>query len=679
MGHKKAQGKGRPRRRSSVRSKPKALAQGTIRIIRAGMAVVETPEGTYSVARRGIREAMNGDEVQVSLVPGHSGERMAYVQGVLNRATTSFMGTFAPAGPLGAVTPLDGRMAHDFFVLPDDTSPARLGVGAGDVVVARILQYPVRNAAGVVTIERRAGASSDLDLLVETVIASHGLATEFSRAVLDEAEGLVLDVEDTLATEPLRRDLRAQVVLTIDPTDARDFDDAVSARRLDDGGFEVGVHIADVTHYVAWGSSIDLEARQRTCSTYLVDRVLPMLPERLCNDLCSLRPQQDRLAMTVVLQLDEGGNVRASEAFPSVIRSRARLDYATADALLEGHVSAEELPCDADVAPAVASAVRLLDEVGALRRAARARRGAVDFASREAKVELDEAGHPVGVHVRERTRATSLIEEAMLLANEAVAKMLADADVPAAYRVHERPAPENLIATIPVLQELELLRAGDADRLAAADPFVLQEVLARAEGTSGSYLANALLLRAQRRALYLPHNDGHYALGAKAYCHFTSPIRRYPDVIVHRALKAYLRGMLTTREQRETERALPQLCRTCSDQERVADEASRDSQKAKMAEFYADKIGERFSGIVVGVERYGLFVMLDDTCAEGLVPVRSLGDEWFTYREERMMLVGEESGRSYRLGQRVAVEVVGATPERGQIDFALAGQAPHMR
>ena len=678
MGRSKARGRGRGHR-TPVRSKPKALAQGTIHIVRAGVAVVETPEGSFSVARRGIREAMNGDEVQVSLVPGRGGERFAYVQGVLQRATSTFMGSYAQAGPLGAVTPLDGRMAHDFFVLPDDASAERLGVADGDVVAARILQYPTRNAAGVVTIERRAGAASDLDLMVETVIASHGLATEFTAQALEEAQALTLDVEGALANDALRRDLRGQVVLTIDPTDARDYDDAVSARKLADGGFEVGVHIADVTSYLPWGSSMDIEARQRTCSTYLVDRVLPMLPERLCNDLCSLRPDEDRLAMTVVLQLDAQGNVRASEVFPSVMRSRARLDYATADALLEGRIGAEDLPCEAAVAPAVADAIRLLDEVGALRRAVRARRGAVDFASREAKVELDEAGHPVGVHVRERTRATSLIEEAMLLANEAVAQLLADADVPAAYRVHERPVPEDLAATIPVLQELELLQPGDAERLAAADPFTLQRILARAQGGPGDYLANALLLRAQRRAIYLPHNDGHYALGAKAYCHFTSPIRRYPDVIVHRAVKALLHGTRASREQQAVERMLPQLCRTCSDQERVADDASRDSQKIKMAELYASKVGERFSGIVVGVERYGLFVMLDDTCAEGLLPVRALGDEWFTYSEERLMLMGEESGRAYRLGQRVAVEVVGATPERGQIDFALAGAAAHMR
>lgn len=258
------------------------------------------------------------------------------------------------------------------------------------------------------------------------------------------------------------------------------------------------------------------------------------------------------------------------------------------------------------------------------------------------------------------------------MANEAVAGMLSDADVPCAYRVHERPTPEDLTATLPLLSELRLLKPGDADRLVAGNPHTLQTVLGRARGTSAEPLANALLLRAQRRAIYLPHNDGHYALGANAYCHFTSPIRRYPDVLVHRALKALCSGGREGAEQRAIAHALPQLCRTCSDQERVADVAARESQKAKMAEYYAARIGERASGVVVGCERYGLFVMLDDTCAEGLLPTRELGDEWFTYDEAHLRLIGEASGRVFGVGKRLAVQVSAADPQRGQIDFSLA-------
>ena len=675
MGRKKPHHGNRSRGSTSgARNKPRQLAQGTIHIVRPGTATVETAEGTFSVARGGIHEAMNGDEVQMSLVRRGGTEPMAVVRSVISRATLTFLGSYEPAGPLGAVTPLDARMGRDFFVLPEDDCTRRLGVNSGDIVEARILEYPARGTAGVVTIDRRVGAAADLDLVVETVIASHGLATEFGEAALQQASELVLDVEGTLAREHDRQDLRDLLTFTIDPTDARDFDDAVCAKRLGDWGYEVGVHIADVTSYVPWDSPMDIEARQRTCSTYLVDRVLPMLPERLCNDLCSLRPNEDRLTMSVMLTLDADGEITAAKAMPSVIRSHARLDYATADALLNGTVSEWDLPCGDAIAPQVAEAIRLLDKIAKKRRAIRRRRGAVDFQTKEARVMLDDQNHPVGVSVREQTRATSLIEEAMLMANEAVAKMLADADVTAAYRVHERPQQEHLAETLPVLHELKLLEPGDAERLLTGDPYVVQAVLKRSKGTPGEYMANALLLRAQARAIYLPTNEGHYALGASAYCHFTSPIRRYPDDIVHRALKAYLAGKLDSKEQRTVAPLLPQLCRTCSEQERVADAAARDSQKAKMAEFYADKIGQRFSGIVVGVERFGLFVMLDDTCAEGLLPTRDLGTEWFTFDDTHMRLIGEESGRTYSLGQRVAVEVAEANPARGQIDFVLAGK-----
>jgi ribonuclease R len=261
----------------------------------------------------------------------------------------------------------------------------------------------------------------------------------------------------------------------------------------------------------------------------------------------------------------------------------------------------------------------------------------------------------------------------MLMANECVASLLSQSDVPVAYRVHERPSPEDLKETLPVLGELGLLHGDLAERLVSGDPMAMQEVLRAAHGTQAEYLASSVLLRAQKRAVYLPRNDGHYALGARAYCHFTSPIRRYPDDTVHRALKALLHGELGSKEQARVAEALPQLCRDCSDRERVADSASRASQKVKMAELFSGHVGEDFSGMVVGVERYGLFVALDDTCAEGLLPVRALGDEWFAYDERLLSLTGEESGKRWRPGQRVAVTVTGTDPAHGRIDFALAG------
>ena len=670
-------GRGRPHRGNRRRGRsggPRARARtltGTLVVSRPGAAHVETAEGSFELARHGQREAMNGDEVEVALVEQRGRQPRAVVRSVITRAVETFLGRFSPAGPLGAVVPLDARIGHDFFVVPEDPSPERLGVADGDIVVARITEYPTRSSSPVVALERRVGSADELDLNVEAVVATYGLPGDFSASVTQQAEAIVADVAGELSRDPRRRDLRGELCVTVDPTDARDFDDAVGARRLSGGGYEVSVHIADVTHYVAPDTPIDNEAKRRTCSAYLVDRVIPMLPERLCNDVCSLRPGEDRLAMSVTMRLDARGNVRDARMATSAIRSAARLDYDTVDALLEGRVAPDALPCAPERAEEVADLLAALDEVRALRERIRRERGAIDFETVEAKVLLDEDGTPTGVSVRRRTRATGLIEEAMLLANECVAKRLADAEAPAAYRVHERPIPEDLRATLQPLRELGVVDAESAQGLLAGDPFAIQTILDAAHGTGGEYLANALLLRAQRRAIYLPVNEGHYALGAPAYCHFTSPIRRYPDVLVHRALKALMAGRVQGPEMRAQATALPQFCRTCSERERAADAAGRASQKIKMAELYEGRIGERASGTVTGCERFGLFVMLDETCAEGLVPVRALGPEWFSYDEARMTLTGEESGEAWRPGSRVVVEVTGANPARGQIDLAL--------
>ena len=401
-----------------------------------------------------------------------------------------------------------------------------------------------------------------------------------------------------------------------------------------------------------------------------------MLPEAISNGVCSLVPHEDRLAMAVKMELTSKGEVVSVTPMKAAIRSCARFSYDEVECFLE---TGEELPCEAISREAVKESLTVLDEVARLRIKIREKRGALDFPSREAKVALDKDGTPTGVLIREKTRATSLVEEAMLLANESVAKILSDREAPCAYRVHEAPSEENLEALVPIFKELDLFGSSD-ETLAfeTGNPHAMQAVLARSEKTPSAYLVSTMLLRAQKRAIYLDHNEGHFALGTAAYCHFTSPIRRYPDDTVHRALKAYLEGKLP--KLAEGAHALPQLCRDCSDKERVADAAAHASQDVKMAELFEGHVGEAFSGIVDGVERFGIFVVLDDTMAEGLVPIRSLGDEYFDYDETRMTLTGEQSGKRYRLGQRVAVTVHDVDTMRGRIGFALAAnQAPASR
>mgnify|MGYP001720173227 CR=1 FL=1 len=684
--HKGIRRQGRTKR---TRRSPKLLT-GTLRITRPGVGMVLTPEGTFTLAHHGIREGMDGDEVQVSLTTAKGKEARATVRSVLTRATSTFLGRYEAADPLGVVVPLDARIQRDFFVLPEDSSPVRCGVSHGDIAVARIVEYPTRTSAAVVTLERRVGSSNELDMNIEAVIASFGLATEFSQSSLTEASFLSLDVNKELVDDASRVDLREALCVTIDPSDAKDFDDAVGACRLSDGGYELDVHIADVSRYVSWDSSIDLEARARTCSVYLVDRVLPMLPEQLCNDLCSLCPHEDRLTVSVRMKLDAEGAICSAQAMKAVIRSSARLSYEQVDALLEGKISQDSLVMgDATQQSALVRMLETLDEIRAKRQKIRCKRGAIDFETVETRMLLDVEGHPTGVSVRRRTRATNLIEEAMLLANESVAKMLADKDIKTAYRVHESPSPEALRDGLSALVTIGALETGEAARIATGDSCAICGALEKSRGTGYARVVNAVLLRAQKRAIYLPVNQGHYALGASAYCHFTSPIRRYPDILVHRALKSLLAGEKPVvkgtrvgqaksggKSRLEQERALPQLCATCSERERVADAAARTSQKIKMAEFYQSRIGEEVWGTIDGVERFGLFVTLDATYAEGLLHVKDLGQEWIRYDEEQLMLIGEATGKRWRMGDRIKVRVSAVIIERGQIDFLPVDVSP---
>ena len=682
-------------RRGPARSRRLPGLTGTVRVYDA-RAEVETAEGVYRLGSRSMREAMPGDRVYVSLHRGKGGARRAVVEHVIDRAVAAIVGVFEPAGPLGAVRPLDARIKQDFFVLPADDSPRRLGVEPGDIVSARIVDYPSRTESGVVTLERRIGDANEPSLGIECVMARYGLVDGYPQAAVDEATSLAVDVEGALA-DPLRRDIRDRFAITIDPVDARDFDDAISVARTVRGGWMLGVHIADVSHYVDWESAIDLEARRRSTSVYLADRVLPMLPERLCNDLCSLRPDEDRLAFTVDIELDAQGRVRTYEPYPSVIRSRVRMDYGAADALLrEGEPDGAALDAAArgraELAVEAARAngvdlrafLRNADALARARREIRRKRGSIDFDTPEVHVLLDEAGMPVDIVTRERTAATSLVEEAMLLANECVAEFLADRDLVSAYRVHEDPSPDSLASAAKTLTELGAVEGGLAAGIMLGDPRAVNAAVEDAAGTAFAPQVNALLLRAQQRAVYKSHNEGHYALGARAYCHFTSPIRRYPDLIAHRVLKVALAKhelgkkegaarapRLTGKGPQALEAICPQLCRQASDNERAADAAANASQKVKVAQLYASRIGERDTGTVSWISDLGAFVRLDATGAEGLVRMNALGAEWWDFDDVRLTLTGASSGTRVGLGYRVVVEVASVNVLRGHLDLKL--------
>lgn len=682
-------------RRGPARSRRLPGLTGTVRVYDA-RAEVETAEGVYRLGSRSMREAMPGDRVYVSLHRGKGGARRAVVEHVIDRAVAAIVGVFEPAGPLGAVRPLDARIKQDFFVLPADDSPRRLGVEPGDIVSARIVDYPSRTESGVVTLERRIGDANEPSLGIECVMACYGLVDGYPQAAVDEAASLAVDVEGALA-DPLRRDIRDRFAMTIDPVDARDFDDAISVARTVRGGWMLGVHIADVSHYVGWESAIDLEARRRSTSVYLADRVLPMLPERLCNDLCSLRPDEDRLAFTVDIELDAQGRVRMYEPYPSVIRSRVRMDYGAADALLrEGEPDGAALDAAArgraELAVEAAHAngvdlrafLRNADALARARREIRRKRGSIDFDTPEVHVLLDEAGMPVDIVTRERTAATNLVEEAMLLANECVAEFLADRDLVSAYRVHEDPSPDSLASAAKTLTELGAVEGGLAAGIMLGDPRAISAAVEDAAGTAFAPQVNALLLRAQQRAVYKSHNEGHYALGARAYCHFTSPIRRYPDLIAHRVLKvalakhelgkkeALIRApRLTGKGPQALEAICPRLCRQASDNERAADAAANASQKVKVAQLYASRIGERDTGTVSWISDLGAFVRLDATGAEGLVRMNALGAEWWDFDDVRLTLTGESTGTRVGLGCRVVVEVASVNVLRGHLDLKL--------
>ena len=692
------------RSRSKTRRAPHSYPRGTLVVHAEGYGFVRTAEGEYFIPSAKLGGAFDGDTVEVSPLPAssskahkkswrpalHSGGRpAARVVRVLERAHEQVIGRYEVADPFGVVVPEDPRIPYDIFT----QRSAAPDIPHGALVRVRIATYPSRNTAATGVVEEVLGEANESRWGVESIIARHGIEARFSEEGLREAARLTLDAEKALNDG--YADLRAREVCTIDPPDARDFDDALSLDPVDaeapaeskgdlaepssfvlcGKGWEgagrpvwrLGVHIADVSSYVLWGSPLDLDARNRATSVYLVDRVIPMLPEELSCELCSLRPNEPRLAMTVDLYLDSRARVASYRIYPSVICSKARLAYGQVQELLEGGE-----PSSADIPDRMGRRLRCLSEIAEQRARLRHAAGALDFPSAEAKVRLDSEGRPLGVSIRKKTEATSLVEQAMILANEAVARYLLDVESPGLFRVHERPAADSLAALVPLFEEFPWFADIDKTRFALGDPHALQACLKASANRSESELVGSLLLRAMKRADYRPQCAGHYGLALSAYAHFTSPIRRYPDLIVHRMLKACLYGRPELYDQEVS--ALSWLARHCSERERRADDAARESQELKLIELLEAHVGEAFSAVVSGVASYGLYVRLDST-AEGLVPIRRLGSEYFALDADLHRLVGQDSGRVWRLGQRIAVVLTVADSRRRLLEFRLAGKA----
>ncbi len=629
------------------------LILGRISVTRHGYGFVDAPEGHIYVSQRDTAGAMHGDTVAVrpEARRGKEGRRGSVVR-IIERKTSTVVGRYERHGAVGLVIPTDPRMRSEVIVGAREAGEAR----TGDIVVTRLTAYPTRQHAAQGYVEEVLGREGDPGIELEIIIREHGLATEFPEGVLAEAVRIEQGIE--AAEKAGRKDLRDVLTFTIDPVDARDFDDAISIEHVD-GRVRLGVHIADVSHYVAWGSEIDEEARQRTTSVYLVDRVLPMLPEELSNGICSLKPEEDRLAFSVVMDLSPDGIVEKSQLFPSIIRSDRRCNYDEVDAWLSGEAS---FP-DERIEKAIKDFARIAATLGKRRVA----RGGLDFETVEAKVVLAEDGKPLHVVLRKRTVATNMIEEAMIRANEVVAEHMKRVEAPMVYRIHEDPDPEALDQIGVILKEFDY----PIKAVHGASPSTFQKIIDFAHTRPEKYLINSLLLRAMERARYVDYAAPHFGLASEAYCHFTSPIRRYPDLVVHRLLRRQLEGTIdTAADAVAMAPELEWIAEHSSTMEREAEMAEDDSVRFKLCELMAEKVGEVFPGLITGVQSFGMFVQLENT-AEGLVHVQRMTDDYYRLEAERFMLVGQDRGRTYRLGQKVRVRIVDVSAAQSRIDMEL--------
>jgi ribonuclease R len=603
--------------------------------------------------------AMDGDLVLARIHKGKSGDRRpeGEIVRILKRKLDKIVGTFTRlSSHFGFVIPDNKRIATDIFIAPEFQMNAR----DGQKVVVKLHHITGRHSAEGEIVEIL-GHKNDPGVDILSIIRKHGLPEAFPEVVLKEAEA----IPDTISEEEIkgRHDLRERPMVTIDGEDAKDLDDAVSVERLENGNVRLGVHIADVSYYVKEGSALDREAYERGCSVYLVDRVIPMLPKRLSNGICSLNPKVDRLTMTCDMEIDGEGNVVKYEIYPSVIRTRERMTYTNVKKI----VVDEDPELIARYQPLVDD-FRLMADLAMTLRRKRMRRGAIDFNFAEAKVIVDEKGKPIDIVKRPRTIAEQLIEEFMLAANETVAEHFFNLGVPFVYRIHENPDAEKLKAFYEFITSFGYAVKGKPDQV---KPHALQALLEKVQGKPEEHVISTVMLRSMKQAKYAAENIGHFGLAAPFYSHFTSPIRRYPDLLIHRIIREVLsKGFLSSERIDELNEYLPDAAQQSSIRERIAVDAERETQDLKMAEYMMDKIGKEYDGIISSVTSFGIFVELPNTI-EGLVHISFLTDDYYHYDESSYSLIGERTGRLLRIGDRVRIKVSGVNIDERKIDFEL--------
>lgn len=604
--------------------------------------------------------AMQKDRVLYKVL--HKAEKGKKADGVivriLERGQRRIVGTFeAGSKGYGFVVADDKKIAKDIFISRENTK----GAVTGHKVVVEITDYGEdrRNPEGKVI--EILGHINDPGVDILSVIRRYELAVEFPEEVYAEIEHLGTEVAE--ADKKGREDLRDLLTITIDGADAKDLDDAVSLKRLGNGNFELGVHIADVSHYVRENTALDKEAYARGTSVYLVDRVIPMLPHKLSNGICSLNPHVDRLALSCLMEVNGRGEVVSHRILESVINSDYRMTYTAVREILEDGTPAL-LEQYAEILPMLEDMEELRQILGEKRR----KRGSVNFDLPESKIILDENGKPIDIKPYEKSIATNMIEEFMLVCNETIAENSFWQEMPFMYRSHQEPDEDKL-------EKMEQFLRGFGYYLRKKDgeihPRELQKVLQKAEETDEERIITRMVLRSMMQARYTAENGGHFGLAAKYYCHFTSPIRRYPDLEIHRMIKKMLHGELDEKASVYYRRKMPDWAKHCSKQERVAEDAERDTDALKKVEFMEDKVGQIYEGIISGVTNWGIYVELPNTI-EGMVALSQMDDDYYEFDEKKMLVFGKRTKKSYRLGDKVVVSVAKVDRMMGTIDFAFA-------